>query len=170
MTVTVARRRDTVGIRVELANDRTGHHVPTDSPLRHLILTVQVTDGDGRSLPRLEGPELPLWTGAHIGATGKVYAKVLEELWTEVSPSGAYWNQTRILYDNRLPAYGRDTSRYVFSAPATEPLELDVRLVYRRAFAELMEQKGWRTADILMEQYTSHLPATADLLDIPKRP
>jgi len=170
MTVTVERKRDTLGVRVELVNDQTGHHVPTDSPLRHLILTVQVTDGEGRLLPRLEGPELPSWAGPYIDTSGKVYAKVLEELWTEVSPSGAYWNQTRILSDNRLPAYGRDLSRYVFSAPASEPLDLEVRLVYRRAFRELMEQKGWQTDDILMEQYRSRLPPSGDQLDNPDIP
>ena len=162
MTVTAERQRDTLGVRVELFNDRTGHHVPTDSPLRHLILTVRATDGEGNSLPRLEGPEIPEWAAPSVGASGKVYAKVLEELWTEVSPTGAYWNQTRILYDNRLPAYGRDTSRYLFSAPATEPLDLEVRLIYRRAFRELMEQKGWAAADILMEQYHSRLPPLRD--------
>ena len=49
---------------------------------------------------------LPPWAGSYRGVPGKVYAKVLEELWTEISPSGAYWNQTRILSDNRLPAAG----------------------------------------------------------------
>jgi hypothetical protein len=161
MTVAAERKADAVSVQVELFNDRTGHHIPTDSPLRHLILTVVVTDRKGRPQPLLQGPVLPQWTGSYAGTTGKVYAKVLEELWTEVSPSGSYWNQTRILSDNRLPAYGRDLSRYVFSAAASEPLDLEVRLVYRRAFEELIEQKGWDTADILMEQYCSRLPAVA---------
>jgi mono/diheme cytochrome c family protein len=161
MTVTVARGDDTVGVTVELVNDRTGHHVPTDSPLRHLILTVRLIDASGRPSLFLEGPTLPLWAGPESGTPGKAYAKVLEELWTEVSPSGAYWNQTRILSDNRLPAGGSDTGRYVFVTPRTEPLDLEVRLVYRRAFWELMEQKGWETPDILMERYRAHLPAAA---------
>ena len=159
MTVDVERKHDRVSVRVELVNDQTGHHVPTDSPLRHLILTVRLTDRQGRRQPLLEGPVLPQWAGSYAGEGGKVYAKVLEELWTEISPSGAYWNQTRILSDNRLPAYGRDLSRYLFSAQASEPLDLEVRVIYRRAFRELIEQKGWRTADILMERDSSHLPA-----------
>jgi hypothetical protein len=90
-----------------------------------------------------------------------VYAKVLEELWTEVAPSGAYWNQTRILSDNRLPAGGGDSTLFLFSAPETERLNLDVRLLYRRAFWDLMLQKGWETPDILMERHVARLPAEA---------
>lgn len=173
MTVAVERKGDTAGIEVELFNDQTGHHVPTDSPLRHLILSVKVTDRKSRPMKLLEGPVLPQWAGSDGGLPGKVYAKVLEELWTEVSPSGSYWNQTRILSDNRLPAYGRDISRYVFSAPDTQALDLEVRLVYRRAFAALMEQKGWRTADILMEEHTLTIPAgiaAGDQVDNPQPP
>jgi hypothetical protein len=105
---------------------------------------------------------LPKWTGEYAGLSGKVYAKVLEELWTEISPSGAYWNQTRILYDNRLPALGGDRSRYVFAAATAAELDLEVLLLYRRAFKELTEQKGWKTGDIVMEQYEVHLPARTD--------
>ena len=171
MTVAVQRRGDTAGVEVELFNDRTGHHVPTDSPLRHLILTVGMNGQKSAALTLLEGAVLPQWTGSYAGQPGKVYAKVLEELWTEISPSGAYWNQTRILSDNRLPAYGRDVSRYLFSAPAAQTLHLEVRLVYRRAFAALMAQKGWQTPDILMEEYALSIPpAAAVRLDNPLRP
>ena len=43
MTATARREGDTVVVRVDIINDKTGHHVPTDSPLRHLILLVQVS-------------------------------------------------------------------------------------------------------------------------------
>jgi hypothetical protein len=33
-----------------------------------------------------------------------------------------------------------------------------VKLLFRRAFIVLMEQKGWNTPDILMEQETIVLP------------
>lgn len=162
MKVFVERGEENVAVNVELVNDQTGHHVPTDSPLRHLILLVQLTDKTSKPLFRLEGPVLPKWTGEYAGLSGKVYAKVLEELWTEISPSGAYWNQTRILYDNRLPALGGDRSRYVFAAATAAELDLEVLLLYRRAFKELTEQKGWQTGDIVMEQYEVHLPARTD--------
>ena len=76
--------------------------VPTDSPLRHLILLVQATGAGGQALPQIEGPRLPDWCGPQAGLPGKAYARVLAELWTEISPSGAYWNPTRALSDNRI--------------------------------------------------------------------
>ncbi|MFZ5918179.1 MAG: hypothetical protein ACOYZ7_14650 [Chloroflexota bacterium] len=155
------RDRDTVAVEVSLTNDRTGHHVPTDSPLRHLILLVRATDAQGNALPLQDGPSLPDWCGAgdpadgyYAGLPGKAYAKVLEEQWTEVSPSGAYWNPTRVLSDNRLAAFETDVSRYTFAAPAAGPVEVSVTLLYRRAFSELMDQKGWDVPDMIMERET----------------
>jgi hypothetical protein len=159
MDVRVERGPESAAVEVELFNDRTGHHVPTDSPLRHLILRVRLTGEGGEELPLLEGPVLPEWAGGYAGRPGKVYAKVLEELWTEVSPSGAYWNQTRVVSDNRLPAFGRARSRYRFRAGPGQELSLRVKLLYRRAFRELMDRKGWRTGDILMESWEARLPA-----------
>ncbi len=75
----------------------------------------------------------------------------------KISPSGAYWNPTRVISDNRLPALGSDTTLYHFEAPAAGPVTIDVRLYYRRAFIELMEQKDWNDPDILMEEQIMEL-------------
>jgi hypothetical protein len=89
---------------------------------------------------------------------GKGFAKILSELWTEISPTGAYWNPTRIVSDNRIPAFGTDTGTYSFIAPAGVKSTIHVTLLYRRAFKELMDQKGWEFPDILMEQETIEVP------------
>jgi hypothetical protein len=156
MTVETARAGGELEVRVTLLNDLTGHHVPTDSPLRHLILLVTAT-GPGGTLGLVDGPTLPDWCGEgdpddgrYAGLPGTAYAKVLEELWTGVYPSGAYWNQTRILSDNRIPAMGSDTTTYRFGDPGGS-VEVEVRLLYRRAFIDLVDQKGWDHEDILME-------------------
>jgi hypothetical protein len=153
----VARRSsDEVVVTVSITNDRTGHHVPTDSPLRHLILLVRATDQHGASLPLVEGSRVPEWAGVrpgrpghYGGLPGTAYAKVLQEIWTRVVPTGAYWNPTRIVQDNRIAAFATDTSEYRFRA---EPgsCRIDVTLLFRRAFIELAEQKGWDTPDIVM--------------------
>lgn len=111
MTATARLEGEAVVVEVQVTNNRTGHHVPTGSPLRHLILLVGAVDGRGQALPLLHGPTIPEWGGMgdpderyYAGLPGKAFAKVLEELWTEVSPSGAYWNPTRVLSDNRLAA------------------------------------------------------------------
>ena len=144
-------------VSVEIVNDRTGHHVPTDSPLRHLILLVGAAGPNG-ALTLVDGPVLPEWVGVgdpgqgrYAGLPGTAYAKVLEELWTEVYPTGAYWNQTRIRSDNRIPALGSDATEYRFDDPG-EPVRVVVTLLYRRAFIELAEQKGWDVEDVVMER------------------
>jgi hypothetical protein len=63
MTATAQLEGDAVVVRVEITNDQTGHHVPTDSPLRHLILLVQAANADGNPLTQLEGPTVPVWGG-----------------------------------------------------------------------------------------------------------
>jgi hypothetical protein len=146
-------------VQANIINDRTGHHVPTDSPLRHIILLVRATDSKNKPLVQLDGPTIPEWGGVgdpqdgyYAGLPGKAFAKVLEELWTNISPSGAYWNPTRILSDNRLAAYASDTSLYTFAAPASGEINIRVELIFRRAFIELADQKGWETTDILMAE------------------
>ena len=158
MTVTAARSGDELTVDVTILNDRTGHSIPTDSPLRHMILLVQAVGLDGDSLVLVDGPTLPDWTGIgdpqdgyFAGQPGQAYAKILMEQWTEISPTGSYWNPTRILSDNRIPAMGSDTTHYVFQTPENSNLHVEVRLLYRRAFIELAEQKGWDDPDILME-------------------
>ncbi len=69
----------------------------------------------------------------------------------EVSPSGAYWSQTRLLSDTRLAAFARDISRYTFAAPSGGQTRVERRLIFRRAFKALARLKGWELKDIVME-------------------
>jgi len=159
MRVEADRYGDRVSVTVEIVNDRTGHHVPTGSPLRHLILLVTATSEGGQTLPFLDGPTVPSWCGTdeavvghYGGRPGTAYAKVLEELWTEVSPTGAYWNPTRVLSDNRIPALGSDKTTYTFAVRSDADVSIDVVLLFRRAFIDLADQKGWNDADIQMAE------------------
>lgn len=161
MTATAQLESGRLLVEVRIINDRTGHHVPTDSPLRHLILLVRATDADGAPLAQREGPQVPEWGGVgdpaqgdYAGLPGKAFAKVLEELWTGISPSAAYWNPTRVLSDNRIAAFATDISTYTFATPASGSVHVEVTLLFRRAFIELMDQKGWDVPDIVMERHT----------------
>jgi hypothetical protein len=153
------REAGRISVEVVVRNDQTGHHVPSDSPLRQMLLLVEARDAEGERLELLEGDTIPAWggvgdpaTGHYAGMPGRAYAKVLMELWTEVTPTGAYWNPTRVVSDNRLAAFESDSSSYTFDAAGADPIQIIVRLVYRRAYIELMEQKGWNVPDILMEE------------------
>jgi hypothetical protein len=165
MSVDAHAEGDRIVVTVSIANDQTGHHVPTDSPLRQMILLVQARGSDGRALAQIDGPVVPEWGGVgspeegnFAGLPGKGYAKILEELWTEVTPTGAYWNPTRLVNDNRLAALATDTSTYGFSAPGEGSVTVEATLLFRRAFKELEDQKGWDDPDILMEWEVIRLP------------
>ncbi|MGD2252768.1 MAG: carboxypeptidase regulatory-like domain-containing protein [Anaerolineales bacterium] len=157
LEVSAVRREGRVQVTVVITNDKTGHHVPTDSPLRHLILLVRATDGQGEGLDQLAGPTVPEWGGVgdpaqgyYAGLPGTAFAKVLQELWTEVSPTGSYWNPTRIVSDNRIAAFETTSSDYTFSAPTDGEVQVEVTLLFRRAFLQIMDWKDWDVPDIIM--------------------
>ena len=159
MTVTASLAEKGLVINVTITNDKTGHHVPTDSPLRQLILLVKASGGQGQLLTFLDGSTVPDWGGVgdpqagyYAGLPGTGYAKILEEIWTNITPSGAYWNPTRMLSDNRLAAFASDTTEYIFNAPVGEKISIEVSLLFRRAFKSIIEQKKWDAPDIIMEQ------------------
>src|SRR5690606_41936059 len=54
----------------------------------------------------------------------------------------------------RLPALKRDYSMYTFPLEESEAATIEVRLLYRRAYQQLAEWKGWDDPDILMAQQT----------------
>ena len=99
--------------------------------------------------------------GYYAGQPGKAFAKILMEKWTKVVPTGAYWNPTRVVLDSRIAAFATDTSSYRFSVDDGGELRVSAELIFRRAFKELMDQKGWSDPDVIMETTT---------LDVPPRP
>ena len=152
------RDEGVIQVQVRLTNTGAGHDVPTNSPLRQMLLVVRAADAQGVALTAIEGARLPAWTGDLAGQPGVYYAKILQDIWTEVSPSGAYWMPTRIVEDTRLPALEADANSYIFAAPGEGAVTVEARVIFRRAFYDLMQQKGWDVPDILMEAAQVMLP------------
>jgi hypothetical protein len=153
MTAAARRVDDRVEVTVSITNTNVGHHVPTDHPGRHLILTVRARDAQGHDLIRLAGSVVPVWGGTQAGQPGKAYAKVLQDVATGEGPVVSYWKQTRIIGDNRLAALQSDLSTYAFAAPpGSGPIEVTAELRFRRVFQAVMDAKGWDTPDIVMEE------------------
>ena len=159
------RTGDILRVKVIVVNEKAGHHIPTDHPARNILLVVSATDSRGQPLPMLSGPVIPEWGGRgedpndYAGRPGRGYAKILEELWTEVSPTAAYWNPTVLREDTRIPALGRDVSEYEFAAPSDiGPVNVTAQLIFRRAFKSLGTQKSWNTDDILMTREVRMVP------------
>lgn len=145
---------DQLSVEVSITNDQTGHHIPTDAPIREMILIVEAVDAAGKPLPLNQGPMLPAYSGNYAGLPGKSFAKILRDDWTGEAPTAAYWRPVTIIEDTRLPAMKTDTTRYTFSLPAGKIAEVKIRLLFRRAFQQLAELKGWSDPDILMEEAT----------------
>lgn len=161
MNTSAKKENGILTVHVVIENHNTGHHVPTDSPLRHLILLVQALDESGKPLIMKNGPTLPDWCGIgdpdkgyYAGLPGKAYAKILDEVWTGVSPTAAYWNITRIVSDNRIPVLGKEQSTYRFEAPSSGNVTIKTKLLFRRAFKQLMDWKSWDVPDLIMEEQT----------------
>jgi hypothetical protein len=145
---------NTLQVQVSITNDKTGHDVPTDEPIRSVMLVVTALDANGKTLVLSQGTALPTWTGNYSGQPGKTFAKVLKDEWTGESPTAAYWRPVSIVEDTRLAPYATDSSTYTFSLPAGSPASIKISLVYRRAYQQLEQQKGWTDADILMAEST----------------
>ncbi len=158
LSLAAARQGDRIEVTVAVTNTGAGHHIPTDSPLRQIFAIVTLTDGAGNLLPLEAGPILPDWAGDLAGAPGVYFARILQETRTGIAPTGSYWSPTRVLEDTRLPTLATASSRYTFAAADAGPVTVEARLLFRRAFYELMQQKGWDVPDILMASETVTVP------------
>ncbi|MBI1279393.1 MAG: hypothetical protein GC179_14790 [Anaerolineaceae bacterium] len=162
-TVTMTTDAQHVGnqirVKVSITNDRAGHDVPTDVPMRSVILVVEALDAKGNLLTLADGSVNPAYSGDYAGLPGKTFAKILRDELTGEAPTIAFWRPVTIVEDNRIKAMATDTSNYVFALRTNEAVTVNVKLIYRWAFYELMQQKGWNDPDILMEHATVQLPA-----------
>jgi hypothetical protein len=137
-------------VTVVLTNTGTGHHLPSGSILRNMILLVRAWRlDDGADLPYsgtqtvddLGGVGDPE-QGYFAGLPGKFYARVLHD---PGGQSPAFFTEaTGVVFDNRIPALGSDATQYRFDLlPGGGVWAVNARLVYRRAFRSLIDAKGW---------------------------
>jgi hypothetical protein len=152
MNSTARRQGDRIKVEVRITNDNVGHDIPTDSPIRSLILVVEALDENGNMLSLIEGPVNPAYSGEFGGLPGKTFAKILRDEWTGEIPTGAYWRPVSIVEDTRLAALATDVTHYSFAASTNGAATIRVRLLFRRAFQSLAQSKGWTDPDILMAE------------------
>jgi hypothetical protein len=155
------RSEDKIHVKVRVTNAKAGHHIPTDHPARNILLVISALDANGHELEHVGNQVIPEWGGKgnsptdYAGRPGKGYAKILEEKWTEISPTVAYWNPTILRKDTRIPALATDTTDYEFAAPKNGgPVVVKAKLIFRRAFKLLAEMKRWDISDVLMNAAT----------------
>ena len=143
-------------VGVEITNTQAGHHVPTDHPGRHLLLSIKLEDEYGLPPAQLTGSSIAGWGGDLAGEPGKTYAKLLRDVESGDFPVISYWKRTQLVSDNRIPAGESDLSVFSFAVPpAGESVEITVTLRFRRLFMGEMQSRGWDTPDVIMEESTA---------------
>jgi hypothetical protein len=156
LSITASRESDDrLVATVEVFNAFAGHHLPTDREIRNITLLVTAFDSEGNELEWIGGEVVPIYGGTgggprdFAGRPGKMFAKILvDQKGNHPAPS---WRQTMILSDTRIPALTSDFSTYEFCLPAgANTATVEARLIYRRAFKDLADQKGFQLDDILM--------------------
>jgi hypothetical protein len=153
MTVSVQQEFGRLIATVTITNTGAGHHVPTDHPGRHMVLTVWAVDEQSQQLAQQGGPTVPEWGGAQAGMPGTVYAKVLRDVHSGEAPVVSYWKQTLITSDNRIPARESNLTVYTFAIPETgQSATVTAELLFRRAFQDVMDARGWTAPDVIMAE------------------
>lgn len=197
LTVNFDRRSadiNTLDVNVTVENKKAGHKFPTDSPLRHLILVVKAVDRVNTPLIQVDGGRIPNWGGPgpispvnivatmdgigikdYGGLPGKIFANLLVEEETNLSPGMAYWNETKAAFvdaahdldsDTRLVPGKPDTSTYSFTLPDEGNVTVTIELFYRYAFYDLVVWKEWfheQRADILVTSWECNGPSADPL-------
>jgi hypothetical protein len=160
MTVTAVQGIDGVLATVSIANVGAGHHLPTDSPLRNMILVVDAHDAEGQPLAQVGGPTVPDWGGSgavdagnYAGLPGKGFARVMEDYDGNV-PAPPWRNGVRVHSDTRIPARAVDRSTFAFALPQDRvllaPVTVEAKLVYRRVFKPWLDEKGFALPDVTL--------------------
>jgi hypothetical protein len=142
-------------VTVTIQNTGAGHKFPTDSPLRHLILRIEARDWRGNLLTQSGGPMIPVWAAPdQAGYAGQIFAHILKDKDTNLAPSFAYWNPVEDAWqgaDTRLVPGVPAQSVYSFAAPYDRWAKITARLIYRKAFINVVYKKGWQSSDLDVE-------------------
>ncbi|MCG8462351.1 MAG: NapC/NirT family cytochrome c, partial [Holophagales bacterium] len=152
--------QDPDGVRVlaSVENFGAGHDFPTGVSIRNAMVLIQAEVG-GQSLDQIGGDTIPSWAsddvpgvqpGDYGGLPGKGFAKVLEGringMGEPVSPV-LFVDAETVLEKSNIPSGATDVTEVLFALPADaevgETLQVEARLLYRRAFRALAVTKGW---------------------------
>ncbi|MGZ9234231.1 MAG: hypothetical protein ACXW4E_01785 [Anaerolineales bacterium] len=153
-----------IKVKVTVQNTGAGHKFPTDSPLRHLILLVEARDWRETPLVQTGGPKVQVWAAPdYAGYAGEVYANFLKDKDTNLAPSFSYWNPVENAWqgsDSRLLPWVPVQSEYSFAAPYDRSAKITARLIYRKAFMNVVSQKAWQLGDLDVKAADAGLECT----------
>jgi hypothetical protein len=145
-------------VQTLVTNQGAGHAFPTGISIRNAILLVAASF-KGVPLTQLSGPTVPFWAdddvpgpqpGDHAGKPGKGYARILEG---RINGSGPvvrpvlFIDAESVFSSTLIPSGQSDAGAFTFALPpGAQPgdqVDVNVRLLYRRAFRATAVTKGW---------------------------
>lgn len=150
VSLSAAARREAGAVRaeVEVRADGAGHRVPTGFIDRHVLLVAEAFGAGGEPLPPGDGPVLPPVAGkALAGKPGKLYAKLLKDL--DGHSPAPFWKADPDATDTRLTPGEPDRVTFTFPGGAAR---LRLRLLYRRFWRQVAEEKHWPDDEIVVAE------------------
>ncbi len=144
-------------VTANVQNLGAGHAFPTGIDIRNAMLIVRAKKRGGAVLAQAFGPTVPIWAdddvpgvqaGDFSGLAGKGFAKVLSGRINGVGPTvtPVLFIDAESFVSSTIPAAATDSSTYRFTLPSGVNLvdiDVDARVLYRRAFRALAVTKGW---------------------------
>jgi hypothetical protein len=135
---------------VRIGAQNVGHRVPTGFIDRHLILSVEALDAEGKTLAARSGAKLPDAAGTELsGRPGRLYARLLTG--RDGKAPAPFWLANGDPVDNRLAPDRMELEEWAFPAATAS---LRVRVLYRRFWAEVIRSKGWPDRDTIVHDTT----------------
>jgi hypothetical protein len=142
----------------EVTNAGAGHRFPTGISLRNALLVVEVT-ANGQPLPQSGGDVIPFYGSAQnsntpddlAGLPGKGFARVLEGRINGQGPvvrPVLFIDAEGVWADTTIASGATDVSSYHFDLskiPEDSIIDIQARLLYRRAWRDTVVTKGWTT-------------------------
>ena len=141
---------NTVSVQVSIENDLTGHAVPTGVVIRNMLLVVEARGDGSQPLTQVSGDQVDVIGGVgdpadgyYAGLAGKsFYLNMVDQDGNE----GIFYTEAvGIASDTRIMPGATYSGAFTFDLGPTPPknVSVDARLIYRRAYRALVDQKNW---------------------------
>jgi hypothetical protein len=141
----VRTEKEALEVTVELTASNVGHRVPTGFIDRHLILLVEALSDKEERSESLAGPKLPDSAGLGDPAQGNyarlpghLFARQIADADGRLTP---FWKPNQEIADTRLKPDTPERFRWKFDR--RNVAEVRVRLLYRRFYKAVADEKGW---------------------------
>ncbi|TVQ42578.1 MAG: hypothetical protein EA370_00185 [Wenzhouxiangella sp.] len=147
-----------LAVEARVTNAGAGHHFPTGISIRNALLVIEA-EVNGQTLVQTAGEVIPFYGSAAAGDSaedlagrpGRGFARILEGRINGQGPTVRpvlFIDAESVWADTTIPSGQTDVSSYRFSLdnlPIGETVNVSARLLYRRAFQDLVATKGWTT-------------------------